>query len=315
VREIRFAVHQPPPAGSLLERARSLHHKLLELQARGATRFHLVGHSTGGIDARLLCNVNYSALPDRTELLKHIASVTTLSAPLHGTPLARRAGRAALVAAPALWFGSILASRRRLRLAGQLGNLLAWAKRVVQQRPTPTDELIADLADVDTETAAQIRAFLADIARDHKLVDDLHPEQMAVLNEPLAGGDIVPIRTFVSVAPPAGISPLAFVTAPLQRVLFDLAWSLTAAAPTEHETVPEGPWLGDGRTEVGPLSNDGIVPAWSQTIDGKASGIVLGDHLDVIGHFESAGATFMRSGSDFDESRFRSLWSAIAKSI
>ena len=47
VRPLRFAVHQPPPAGSLAERARSLHDKVAQLIANGATKLHLVGHSSG----------------------------------------------------------------------------------------------------------------------------------------------------------------------------------------------------------------------------------------------------------------------------
>jgi triacylglycerol lipase len=57
------------------------------------------------------------------------------------------------------------------------------------------------------------------------------------------------------------------------------------------------------------------VPAWSQTLDGRAAGIVLGDHLDVIGHSEAAGATFLRSGSHFDEARFRELWDQIGRAL
>jgi hypothetical protein len=79
--------------------------------------------------------------------------------------------------------------------------------------------------------------------------------------------------------------------------------------------VPEGPWIGAARVPVTATSNDGIVPAWSQTLDGRAAGLVLGDHLDVIGHSQAAGATFMRSGSGFDESRFRALWGAVARKL
>jgi len=35
VRPLRFAVHQPPPAGSLAERVRSLHQKAAEVLAQG----------------------------------------------------------------------------------------------------------------------------------------------------------------------------------------------------------------------------------------------------------------------------------------
>jgi hypothetical protein len=315
LRPMRFAVHQPPPAGSLADRVRSLNAKIEEVLSAGATRLHLVGHSTGGVDARLLCNRRYAALPPRDELVSHVASVVTLSAPLHGTPLARRLGRASWAAMPALWFGSILASRGRLRLAGQAATLLNLLKRATSRKATPTDQLIAQLADVDDDTAHQIRRFLADVAEDHHLVRDLTPEAMAELNRSLDGADALPLRSFVTVAPPPGISPLAFATAPVERLFYDLTWNLTAAAPIEGARTPHGEWIDQKRISIVPRSNDGIVPAWSQTLDGEAAALVLGDHLDVIGHYESVNATFLRSGSKFDNARFRGLWLAVAKAL
>ena len=315
VRPLRFAVHQPPPAGSLAERVRSLHDKIVQLIANGATRLHLVGHSSGGVDARLLANARYAALPPRDGMLARIATLTTISAPFKGTPLARRIGRGAWLAVPALWFGSILASRGRLRIAGQVATLANLIKRVTLQQPTPTDQLIAQLADVDDETAHQIRRFLDDVSQDHRLVEDLTPEAMGELNRGLEGGDRVEPRSFVSVSPRAGFSPIAFATAPLHRVLYDLTYALTASPPRDGAPVPRGPWIGARRVALTDTSNDGIVPAWSQTLRGEAAGIVLGDHLDVIGHYESVGATFLRSGSDFDDARFRALWSDVAASF
>lgn len=315
LRPMRFAVHEPPPAGSLAERVRSLHARANEVLAQGAARLHLVGHSTGGLDARLLCNRRYGALPDREELLARIASVITLSAPLHGTPLARRLGPASWVAAPALWFGSILATRGRLRLAGQAATLFTLLKRATLGKATPTELLIAQLADVDDGTATEIRRFLRDVAQDHRLVDDVTPEAMAGLNRGLRGGDAVPLHSFVSVAPPPGFAPLAFATAPLERLLYDLVWNLTAATPPDGAAKPGGPWIGSKRLAVDSRSNDGIVPAWSQTLDGQAAGLVLGDHLDVIGHYRSVNATFLRSGSKFDDARFRALWSQVAGAL
>ncbi|HYY52168.1 MAG TPA: hypothetical protein VE755_04805, partial [Myxococcales bacterium] len=293
LRPLRFAVHQPPPAGSIAERVRSLHAKIMELIAAGATRLHLVGHSTGGLDVRLLAHPRYSAVPERADLIARIGSVITVSAPFHGTPLARRLGRTSLAVVPALWFGSILASRGRLRLAGQAAALFNLIKRVIARQTTPTDEVIAQLADVDDDTAHQIRRFLADVAADHRLVDDLTPDAMGELNRALAGGDAIAPVTFVSVAPRAGLSPLAFIAAPLQRLFYDVTWRLTAANPPPDARLPEGPWIGGHTLALGPASNDGIVPAWSQTLDGRAEGIVVGDHLDAIGNYASAGAPFL----------------------
>ena len=318
LRELRFVVHEPPPAGSLVERVRSLHLRAQQVLLEGATELHLVGHSTGGLDARLLAHPGYRALPERAELVKRIASVVTVSAPFHGTPLARRLGRAAFIALPAIWFASILASRGRLRLAGHLAALYNFAKQATLQDVTPTEELIANLADVDDETAHQIRSFLKDVARDHRLVDDLKPEAMAELNRALEGNDVVEPRSFVSVSPPPGVglrAALAFAGAPLQRLFYDTAYAMAAGQPPATARKPKGPWIGSSSIYVGDLSSDGIVPAWSQTLRGEARGVVLGDHLDVIGHYEAQNATFLRSGSRFDDARFRALWREVARAL
>src|SRR5919204_2125654 len=315
LRPLRFAVHEPPPAGSIADRVRSLYSRASELLAAGATRLHLVGHSTGGLDVRLLAHPRYSAVPERADLIARIGSVITVSAPFHGTPLARRLGRTSLAVVPALWFGSILASRGRLRLAGQAAALFNLIKRVIARQTTPTDEVIAQLADVDDDTAHQIRRFLADVAADHRLVVDLTPDAMGELNRALAGGDAIAPVTFVSVAPRAGLSPLAFIAAPLQRLFYDVTWRLTAANPPPDARLPEGPWIGGRHLSLQPPPHDGIVPAWSQTLDGRAEGIVVGDHLDVIGHYESVNATFLRSGSGFDDARFRALWDRVGRCI
>jgi pimeloyl-ACP methyl ester carboxylesterase len=314
-RELSFAVHQPPPAGSIAARVRSLHDKVAELMAAGAKRLHLVGHSTGGLDARLLAHPAYPGLPERGEMIARIGSVITVSAPFHGTPLARRLGRGAWAVVPALWFASILASRGRLRLAGQAAAIFNLLKRVARQKTTPTDEVIASLADVDDETAHQIRRFLGDVAGDHRLVEELTPEAMGELNRALKGKDVRSPVSFVSVAPRAGFSARAFFSAPLQRLLYDFTSRLAAGPPPEGAGMPAGPWIGGRRIRLGPTANDGIVPAWSQTLEGRAAGIVLGDHLDVIGHYEAAGATFLRSGSRFDDERFRALWEQVGRCI
>jgi hypothetical protein len=316
VRPAHFVVHEPPPAGSLAERARSLHDKVVEVLRDGARSLHLIGHSSGAVDARLVAHPGYGALPERGELIARIASLISVSAPFHGTPLARRVGGTAWLAAPALWFGSILASRRRLRLAGQVAGLWNLARRaVLQQELNPTDQLIAQLADVDDDTAHQIRRFLDDVAKDHRLVEDLTPESMSALNASLAGSDAIPPLCFVSSAPRAGLHPATLLSAPLQRILFDVTSTLSAGTPPHSAHVPHGPWIGARRLALTRRSNDGIVPAWSQTLDGRAAGLVVGDHLDVIGHSAASGATFLRSGSNFDEARFRALWAQVAHAV
>ncbi len=306
---MRFVVHEPPPTGALDERVRSLHQTFLKTGGR----VHLIGHSTGGLDARLFANARYNS--PSAPLLERLGAVVTLSAPFFGTPLARRLLLGADLAMPALWFASILASRRQLQLAGHAGAIYNGLKRLLLQKTTPTDQLIAALADVDDATAHQIKRFLRDVSRDHPLVADILPESMCSLHREIAAFDFPRIHSFVTVAPKPGWGPrdaLAFATAPAQRLLYDATYALCAARPPSLSRLPVGPWIGAPRLPLLPQSSDGIVPSWSQTLAGRADGIVVGDHLDVIGHYETAGATFLRSGSSFDDARFQALWARVA---
>jgi len=66
-------------------------------------------------------------------------------------------------------------------------------------------------------------------------------------------------------------------------------------------------------------TNDGIVPTLSQ-VWGRLGGVVLGDHLDLVGQFRhvwkgKAYTSWLHSGSGFDEQRFRKLWQDIATVI
>ena len=71
-------IAETPIAGSLEERAAILNDEIHRLVPNG--QFHLMGHSMGGLDARLV--VYRYGLGDR------VASVTTLASPHHGSPLA-----------------------------------------------------------------------------------------------------------------------------------------------------------------------------------------------------------------------------------
>jgi len=79
-----------------------------------------------GSTARLPGETSARRVAARPELLARIATSPPLAPFRIGTPLARRMAAVHGMAVPALWFGSILASRGRLRLAGQGGELPIW---------------------------------------------------------------------------------------------------------------------------------------------------------------------------------------------
>lgn len=324
-------VHQPPPTGPLSARAASLFVAIETLLREGVDGvavdgIHLVGHSTGGVDARLVSNPRYlwPGAPDaarRASVIERIRTVTTVSAPHRGTPLASNLSPTMAVAIPGLWLGSIIASRDALSLAGHVGAIVEAIEEIIVRKSTPGAELIARLANVDPQTARDIRRFLDDVVRDHRLVGDLTVPAMTDLDRAIAGGDHRELRCFVTVAPQPGrtLADLgAIARDPIRRALYLLTQRLTRGTPPAVARWPVGPWIlgrPTGLRADEARSNDGIVPAWSQTLDGRAAGLISADHLDVIGHYDGAGMTFMRSNSGFGDDHFNALWRRIAAII
>lgn len=324
-------VHQPPPTGPLSARAASLYGKLESILREGIdgqpiTAVHLVGHSTGGVDARLVTNPRYlwPGAPDasqRRALIDRVRSVLTLSAPHRGTPLASNLSPTMALAIPALWLGSIIAARGALTVAGHVGAIIETIEELIVRKCTPEAELIAKLADVDAQTAKDIRRFLDEVVRDHRLVGDLTVSAMTDLDRAISGHDHKHLYCFVTIAPQPDRSLaelIAIARHPVRRTLYRLTHRLARGTPPSIARWPVGPWIlgrPHGLRADDPRSNDGIVPAWSQTIDGRAAGLIAADHLDVIGHYNGAGISFMRSNSGFDTERFNALWRRIAAII
>src|SRR5580658_8775783 len=90
--EVETHVAQVSPTASIRRRAE----KLAELVASTCDvhtdggPIHLIGHSTGGLDARLVASpsVRLSVPPEKLAWRTRLASVTTINAPHYGTPLA-----------------------------------------------------------------------------------------------------------------------------------------------------------------------------------------------------------------------------------
>ena len=90
-REVVVHVNAVHPTASIRRRAAALATFVRAGVDGGDGPIHLVGHSTGGLDARLVASPAVS-LPgvDGADLawLDRLASITTINTPHHGTPLA-----------------------------------------------------------------------------------------------------------------------------------------------------------------------------------------------------------------------------------
>lgn len=321
-------VHDPPPTGTLASRVKGLFAKVLEIIGEetvlaggehpagvGAPRVHLIGHSTGGLDARLLTNVKYHWSPCseeqerlRASVLAHIGTVVTVSSPLQGTPFAARLGPVFQYLVDALSLSALLDAGRMdgSRNVSEAA-LLALLQRISPWLDPPALRLLTGL---DRPTVLEVQRFRGRIASDASLMEELQPMAMARLNEQIEGGDWANIRHFVSVSPAPDLGHLDGLA---RRLAYAVCYRGTFDAGFEPRDFPAGDWM-DGADDLLKTAgaNDGVVPAASQTLDGAADGIVLGDHLDVIGHAGTRGGTMvLKSGARFSRKRFVTLWSRI----
>ena len=97
IRAHGFDVHEPNVsfAGSLNQRANDLKDRLEQILATGVSSVHIIAHSMGGLDARMV-------IADHSELAAHVSCLTTIGTPHHGTTSADRAlqlGGRSLIAA------------------------------------------------------------------------------------------------------------------------------------------------------------------------------------------------------------------------
>src|SRR5262245_46360168 len=88
---LQIAVVPTPPTASIRRRARVVTATIADSAGDGDGPVHVVGHSTGGLDARLLasptCHLHLA--PELEAWKPRLRSVTTINTPHHGTPLAQ----------------------------------------------------------------------------------------------------------------------------------------------------------------------------------------------------------------------------------
>ena len=329
--EPRIHIVRTPPTASLPVRAARVAEVIDATAQRGGAPLHLIGHSSGGLDVRLLTapGVGLPTALDVEGLATRVRTVVTVSTPHHGTPLASLfttlrgqqllqllslntiyvLNFGYLPLAALFWMGSLLV---------RFGGLIADSNLL--------DELFGRLLeDFTVGRRRAVRQLLRDVVRDQALMLQLTPEAMEVFNASVLRrrgiryGAVVAqaarpsLRSTLGV----GIDPAAQVTHALYRALY----RLIAAAPGR-----DAPRLAahqaralrrSYRAMPSPDGNDGIVPTRSQAW-GRVIHAALADHLDVLGHFRDAAhdpphIDWLVTGSGFDRRRFEALWADVAR--
>ena len=266
---------------------------------------HLLGHSTGGLDARLVASPSVH-LPINKEKLAwrdRLVSITTMSTPHYGTPLASFfatvSGQRMLYAVSALTFIGLslgappLAAASALVVAiGRIDRLLGMELRILDRT---TDALLGAL---EPATSHEVRVYLDGIQKDQGAVIQLTPEAMDLFVAGVEDRPGVLYQCTCSAAPPpsagklarslASVSPWAI----LSSTLFTTLYGITAryderypcAVADPGAEVEERLATAFGGKAPGARANDGVVPTRSQ-IWGKIAWAGYADHLDVLGHF------------------------------
>lgn len=321
------------PTASLRSRAATLAEAVREL-APGDGPIHFVGHSSGGLDVRLLVTPTVS-LPTNVDL-EHLGrrtrTVVTVATPHHGTPLASLAtgvlGQRLLSLLSLLTLYGLRAGKRPLRGAVKLAQWLIRVDDYVGLGGQVFEQLYEQvLADFDDERSDSLEKFLGHVRGDQALLPQITPESLDLFNT--SAEDRADVRygcVITRARPPqmfgslrVGFDPIAQLT----HALYHALYRLTSSMPPSRL----GP-LTDAQVEAlvssygkvpAPSANDGMVPTLSQ-VWGEIIHVSRADHLDVMGYYgdPDGGAShvdWLVTRSGFDRTRFRALWGAVARYI
>jgi triacylglycerol lipase len=340
--EVQTFVVDVPPTASVRRRAA----RLAELVSRTCEEdgelgpIHIVGHSTGGLDARLLASPS-AVLPVDKETMRwlpRLASVTTMNTPHFGTPLASFfatvSGQRMLYAVSALTIIGLTVGAPPLAAASAIVVAIGRLDRALGMELTILDRTTDALLRVlDDTRSKEVRMYLDAIRDDQGSVIQLTPEAMDLFQAGIENRPGVVYQSTASMAPAPSPTrwmrtlggPWSVISAPLFATMYGITARYDDRYPcaAPHAGVDAELLLVKAFERApGARVNDGVVPLRSQ-IWGKLVWAGYGDHLDVLGHFRDELATsskraddshidWLSSGANFDRAAFRELMHAIA---
>jgi hypothetical protein len=319
------------PTASIPRRADVLRRQVIESGGLGASELHFVGHSTGGLDVRMLLTPGVKIARGNSE--ERIARLTktaiSVATPHHGTPLANHfstiQGQTLLLVLSALATsgqgrGAILAAAKAIALVARLDDWLGRAEG-------PLDRIAEGLLrKVRFDRHDPAWTYLGEIESDQGAVLQLTPEGIDLFDAAVADGPGINYGCVVAGVPrPREEFKLTDLVNPeyvVLRSLFRLLHALTSRPhpryPYPKPTKAVQRLLDRGLGfEATPQISDGIVPTLSQ-LHGPVVHVARADHLDLVGHYTLAGgatANWLPSGAGFTPEAFDATWEAIAAAI
>lgn len=326
-----FVAVPSPPTASIVTRARVLAETVAKACGHDEAPIHIVAHSTGGLDARLLLSPSLT-LPwpsDLPDWRSRVTTLITLNTPHAGTPLAQFFSTVSgthmlqaisLLTVTTLHFGRVplTALAALVGAIERIDDVLGFHSRLLDRS---TELVLRFLGD---EQRVEVRAWLERMAEDRGGVYQLAPEAIALFNA--AVGDSPGVRygcVATAAPPPSPLRTLLRVRSPYSALSSGLYTTLHVIAgrsqqpfscplPTRDVAAQIGKATG---LELGLETSDGIVPTLSM-LHGRLLWSGAADHLDVLGHFNggkhSAHTDWLTSGAGFTSADFHRLVRSMA---
>ena len=336
--EVLFEDVPAPPTSSMRYRSRIVA-TTIERTAGSVGPIHLVGHSTGGLDLRLVLSptVRLGLDPGLLEWRSRVKSAISINTPHYGTPVAgffatvsgtRLLYALSLITVISLSVGepSLAIFSRVLAGLGGIDSIFGGDMRLFSRI---TDNV---LRFVDKDARNEIGDFLSKVRVDQGGIIQLMPEAVDLFNASTEGDPGVRFGCVASAAPPPRSmrfarrirSPYAAFTAAIYSTLYQFASKVPDVYPYARPTERELSLLRTGIDhEIDDSTNDGIVPTLSM-LHGTLIWAGEADHLDVLGHFAddedddarppgpSPHRDWITSGARFSRMRFNALLDAVA---
>ena len=329
--EARIVRCKTQPTASIPRRADALRRQVIRAGGLAARELHFVGHSTGGLDVRMLLAPGVKLQGgDTAERIGRLArTAISVATPHHGTPLANHLvtvhGQSLLLVASGLATsgqgrGTILAAAKAIALVARLDDWLGRAEG-------PLDRIAAGLLrKIRFDRRDPVWKFLREIEQDQGAVLQLTPEAIALFDAAVADRADVDYGCLVAAVPkprerlqPKELLDPDYVAL---RAVFRLLHALTSRPhPRYPYPTPEPPTQRQLELALGfkatSTANDGVVPTLSQ-LHGRLLHVARADHLDVVGHYTLADrrtADWLPSGAGFTPEAFAASWDAVASAI
>lgn len=330
-RDVRVHVINVQPTASIRRRATTLHQNVEKL-ALDDGPIHLLGHSTGGLDARLVASPSVHLMGQKgaPKWTSRLRSVTTINTPHYGTPLASFfatvSGQRLLYAVSALTVAALTLGAPPLALTSSIIAAFGRVDKMIGFEVRMLDGLIDRVVQtLDDASSHDLREYLKNLREDQGAIIQLSPESMDLFEAGVEDNPNVHYQCVATYAPSLKLTDwVRVMLSPWSSVSAPVFVTLQRLTSLENEKYPCSPRtsileraLLDRFNHVPPEgASDGIVPLRSQ-VWGKLVWAGFGDHLDIVGHFSGKGSgqtdhtDWLCSGSRFDLHRFNEMLDAV----